>query len=245
MVRRERLRTRTQINKKVKVFVMKSYTIHLIRHGLTEANLSGRYAGATDIPVCLEGEARLKNLKENYEYPNVAVCYSSPLSRCVQTCNIIYPEIKPVILENLRECNFGDWEGKTTEELANEDGYAEWVGSGRSVEPPNGESGLDFCKRISVAFENIIKELVTNGTSSAAIFTHGGVIMQILSAYGLPKAGFYDWIVDNGCGYSIRVTPSLWMRDKVFEVYEKLPRGYNGEIKGEFKKLIENAKSLK
>ena len=54
--------------------------------------------------------------------------------------------------------------------------------------------------------------------------THGGVIMTILSAYGIPKAGFYDWIVGNGCGYSVRITPGLWMRDKVMEVYAKVPK---------------------
>ncbi len=228
---------------------MKSYNIHLIRHGLTEANLNGKYLGSTDMPVCPEGISRLRKLKEAYEYPNVAVCYSSPLSRCMQTCNMIYPEIKPVIAEKLRECNFGDWEGKTTEELMKEDGYTDWIGngleSGHSVKPPNGESGEEFYNRICSAFEKIVKGLMTDGITSAAVFTHGGVIMQILSTYGLPKAGFYEWIVDNGCGYSIRITPSLWMRDKVFEICEKLPRGCSGEISGEFKKLIENAKGLK
>ena len=63
------------------------------------------------------------------------------------------------------------------------------------------------------------------GNTSALIVTHGGVIMTILAAYGLPKAKFYDWMTDNGCGYSIRITPGLWMRSQVAEVFQKLPIG--------------------
>ena len=57
------------------------------------------------------------------------------------------------------------------------------------------------------------------------LVTHGGVIMGILSAYGLPRANFYDWMCESGCGYSMRITPGLWMRSHVAEVFETLPRG--------------------
>lgn len=224
---------------------MKSYTIHFIRHGMTEANLTGKYAGKWDIPVCPEGEEKLKNLKSSYEYPNSTEFYSSPLSRCVQTCNLIHPEVTPIIAEGLRECSFGEWEGKTTKELLEDERYISWVKSDRQIAPPGGESGSDFYKRICFAFEELVNSLVTRGVTSASVFTHGGVIMLILSAYGLPKAGFYDWIVDNGCGYSVRITPSLWMRDKVFEVYEKIPLGASGEVSGEFKDLIDSLNNKK
>ena len=47
--------------------------------------------------------------------------------------------------------------------------------------------------------------------------------MTLLSVYGLPQAKPFDWAVEDGCGYSMRIIPSLWMRDKVGEVYCKLP----------------------
>ena len=47
--------------------------------------------------------------------------------------------------------------------------------------------------------------------------------MTLLSVYGLPHAKPYDWRMDNGFGYSLRITPSLWMRDKVAEVYARIP----------------------
>ena len=44
---------------------MKTFKLHLIRHGMTAGNLQGLYIGSgTDIPLCDEGRAQLKELKE-------------------------------------------------------------------------------------------------------------------------------------------------------------------------------------
>ncbi len=219
---------------------MNSYVIHLIRHGMTTANLNGQYAGAWDIPVCLEGEEKLKDLKSKFKYPTIEKIYTSPLTRCKQTSGIIYPDISPIIVDGLKECSFGDWEGKTHIELSDDPVHLEWLKKGNSVTPPNGESWASMFKRVSESFENIVKAMMTQKIFSAAIFTHGGVIMSILCNYGFPKANFLDWMVDNGCGYSVRITPGLWMRDKVFEVYEKLPLGADVNISGKFKNLVNN-----
>ncbi len=219
---------------------MKSYTIHFIRHGMTEANLNGAYAGVIDIPVCKEGKNKLLELKNKYKYPESDIYLASPLSRCIQTCNILYPDINPQVIEGLREWNFGDWEGKTPNELLKDEKYKKWIESGRSgsFEVPNGESADEFGKRICATFEKIVYSMVSSGTTSATIFTHGGVIMSILATYGLPRAQFLNWVVDNGCGYSVRIMPSLWMRDRVVEVYDKAPEGSNNKISGKFKDLI-------
>lgn len=220
---------------------MKSYIIHFVRHGMTDANIKGQYAGSWDIPVSDNGKEKLKTLKSTYEYPSVQEYYSSPLSRCVETCGIIYPEVTPFIIDGFKECDFGDWEGKTTDELSSDPEYLKWIKSSK-IAPPNGESWEDFYKRLSDSFEDMVTSLMKRGVTSAAVFTHGGVIMSLMSMYGIPKAKPFDWMVDNGCGYSVRITPGLWMRDKVFEVYQKIPLGSNEEISGEFKNLIDNLK---
>ena len=62
---------------------MKTFKLHLIRHGMTAGNLQGLYIGSgTDIPLCDEGRAQLKELKERFEYPQVDTVFSSPLVRC-------------------------------------------------------------------------------------------------------------------------------------------------------------------
>ena len=51
---------------------MKYYKLHLIRHGLTQGNLDGRYIGSgTDLPLCAEGRAQLEELKAKFQYPDV------------------------------------------------------------------------------------------------------------------------------------------------------------------------------
>ncbi len=202
---------------------MKSYTIHLIRHGITQGNLLGQYIGRTDLPLAKEGIAQLEKLKIRSPYPTAQVYYTSPLKRCLQTLNILYPGAQPIVVEDLRECDFGDWEGKTAEELAGGADFAEWMESNRAVTPPNGEGGGEFMQRVCAAFEKLVEGMMRSGTGSAVIIAHGGTIMSILSAYGLPRANFYDWMTENGCGYSLRITPGLWMRSMVAEVYATIP----------------------
>ncbi len=221
---------------------MKSYKIHFIRHGITEANQKGIYAGSTDFPVSSDGKLRLKELSENYDYPLPNIIYTSPLKRCIQTCEIIYPESNPIIVDDLSECCFGDWEGKSAKELEKNEDFIKWLESGQRIAPPNGESGEQFTIRVCSVFDKIVENMMRSGITDASIITHGGVIMTILSAFGLPKAGFYDWIVDNGCGYSVRIMPSLWMRDKVVEVYANVPVGSSQQISGDFKYMIDVAR---
>lgn len=218
---------------------MKSYVINFIRHGMTQANINGQYVGVTDIPVCEEGLNKLKQLKNDCIYPKVEAYYSSPLKRCIQTCGVIYPEAEPIVIDGLKECDFGDWETKTPSELKDNAQYQAWIKSGRQLTPPNGESGEQFKKRLCNAVEKLIEDLMRNGITSSAVFAHGGVIMAILSLYGLPKLNPYELIVANGCGYSVRVTPGLWMRDKVFEICEKIPLGHVEKIGGKFKNMID------
>ena len=70
---------------------MKSYTIHLIRHGISQGNLLGQYIGVTDSPLSKEGKEQLKQLAEQNSYPYAQAYYTSPLSRCVDSLNLIYP----------------------------------------------------------------------------------------------------------------------------------------------------------
>ncbi len=202
---------------------MKSYTIHLIRHGVTQGNLLGQYVGRTDLPLAKEGIAGLEALKRRGPYPEAQVYYCSPLKRCVQTLNILYPGAQPIVVDDFRECDFGDWEEKTAQELSGGTDFVEWIASNRTVTPPNGENGGVFMQRVCAAFEKVVEGMMRSGITSAAIVTHGGTIMSILSAYGLPRANFYDWMTDNGCGYSLRITPGLWMRSMVAEVYATIP----------------------
>lgn len=202
---------------------MKSYIIHFIRHGAIDETLSGKYIGTTDVPLSDKGKMDLKKLDYEYRYPGTQVVFTSPLKRCTETCKILYPEQNPLSIANLSECNFGEWEGKTAEELKSDPDFEKWLAGDNSVKPPRGESNADFTRRICRMFESIVEGLMKTGTTESVIVTHGGVIMTLLAVYGLPQAKPFEWTMDNGFGYSLRVTPMLWQRDKVCEVFQTIP----------------------
>lgn len=202
---------------------MKSYIIHFIRHGAIDETLSGKYIGTTDVPLSDKGKMDLKKLDYEYRYPGTQVVVTSPLKRCTETCRILYPEQNPLSIANLSECNFGEWEGKTAEELKSDPDFEKWLAGDNSVKPPRGESNADFTRRICRMFESIVEGLMKTGTTESVIVTHGGVIMTLLAVYGLPQAKPFEWTMDNGFGYSLRVTPMLWQRDKVCEVFQTIP----------------------
>lgn len=202
---------------------MKSYIIHFIRHGAIDETLSGKYIGTTDVPLSEKGRLDLKRLDYDYRYPGTQVVFTSPLKRCTETCKILYPELNPLSIANLSECNFGEWEGKTAEEVKSDPDFEKWLAGDNSVKPPRGESNADFTRRICRMFESIVEGLMKTGTTESVIVTHGGVIMTLLAVYGLPQAKPFEWTMDNGFGYSLRVTPMLWQRDKVCEVFQTIP----------------------
>ena len=208
---------------------MKSYVIHFIRHGAIDETLAGKYIGTTDVPLSDKGKLALRKLDYEMKYPFTQVVFSSPLKRCTDTCKILYPNLTPLIIANLSECNFGEWEGKTADELKEDEDFQKWLAGDNTVKPPRGESNADFIRRVCRMFESIVEGLMKTGTTESAIVTHGGVIMTLLAVYGLPQAKPFEWTMDNGFGYSVRITPMLWQRDKVAEVYRRIPLEKDGE----------------
>ena len=91
------------------------------------------------------------------------------------------------------------------------------------MKPPFGESNEDFTRRVCSAFARIVEGLLKTGTDDACIITHGGVLMAILSNFGLPEAAATDWLTPSGCGYTMRIDPTLWMAGQKAEVIEEIP----------------------
>lgn len=200
---------------------MRTYKIHLIRHGLNEGVEEGRYIGHTDAPLSEEGRAQLEQMRDDYIYPGTQVVFSSPLKRCIDTAKILYPEKEPIIIDELKECNFGEFENKTADELADNEDFISWIKG--NTAPPFGESSNAFGNRVCAAFEKIANGMMKSEVFEAVIITHGGVAAAILSAYGLPSAPMHEWMVPNGCGYTLRLDPAMWMRARKFEVFAETP----------------------
>ena len=95
---------------------MKGYRISVIRHGRTAANDKGIYIGRTDFPLSDKGAAELAGKMDEFQYPNVARVYSSPLRRCTETAEILFPDVQIQTVDNLIEMDFGAFEGKSADE---------------------------------------------------------------------------------------------------------------------------------
>lgn len=165
----------------------------LIRHGRTQGNAEHRYTGCrTDEALCPDGIAQLRTLR----YPDADAVYASPLKRCVQTAGIIYPGKLVRIIDDLRECDFGAFEGRNYDELKDDPEYQSWLDSGGERPFPGGESKKEFSERCVAAFEAITAGL---DEGSYAFIVHGGTIMAIMEH--LTGGSYYDFQVQNGRGF--------------------------------------------
>ena len=200
---------------------MRSYKIYLIRHGLTDGNQNGAYIGSTDLPLSPQGVRNLNNLKEKIDYPAVEKVYTSPLLRAKQTANILYGDFIAETVDNLREYDFGDFEGKTGAELETHPDFFKWT-SGQIPCPPNGEDSTEFAKRVCLGLNQVVLDMMNEGIHTAAVIMHGGVIMTLLSCTALPRRRSLEWATDAGRGYLARITPSLYHSSGVIEIVDEI-----------------------
>ena len=177
--------------------------IVFIRHGKTEGNSKDRYIGITDEPIMETSAAELKCRK----YPPADILFVSPLIRCVQTAQIIYPDMEMIKVNDLRECDFGLFENKNYLEMSGLKEYDEWVASQGKAPVPGGEDPEEFSARCVRAFKDTLAEY--GGMGTLAFVVHGGTIMAIMERLASPYREFYKWRVKNGGGYSVKADDDL------------------------------------
>ncbi len=182
----------------------------LIRHGMTEGNRKSRYIGVTDEPLCPQGSRELAGRR----FPQAQAVFTSPLLRCRQSAQILYPQQKPRILERLAECDFGEFENKNWRELSGNPRYQQWIDSGGTLPFPGGESPKEFKARSVRGFEEAVEQCLSEGIAAAAFVVHGGTIMSVLERFANPSGDYYSWSVKNGEGYEARLEEALWASGK-------------------------------
>lgn len=212
---------------------MKGYRISVIRHGMTEANEKGIYIGSTDMPLSQKGASELCAKMDEYDYPVVHRVYSSPLKRCTETAEILFPSTEMCIVEDLKELDMGIFENKSVDELVKRDDYKEWLKGGKDTRPPGGESLEEMTARTYKALHEIIMDMMNDGLTHCAMITHAGVISNMLSCFGIPKYKPGQLKTLPGEGFDIIVTAQMWLNSQAFEIlslvpYEKIPEADDG-----------------
>lgn len=207
--------------------MLKYYKLHLIRHGLTQGNLEGRYIGSgSDLPLCEQGRSQLTALKQRFDYPQVPLVFTSPLLRARQSAELLFPQARLLALDDLREMNFGKFEGRRVEELVKDPEFAAWLDPKSHSVPEGAEGRAAFYERTGGMLMKLFEYMLRTHTEEAACVTHGGVIMSMLAQHALPQRRPEDWMTDPGAGYSVRLDAEMWMRDHLAEAYDVVPTGY-------------------
>ena len=172
-------------------------TIYLIRHGQTVDSEEKKYKGHIDVPLSEEGAEQARRLGEymtgmlvdgSHPANGLDNVFCSDLSRAVSTAEYISWSfgLKPHVMPEIRERNFGRWEGMTFDEIRAEypEEFDAWEDDPLKFSPVGGESTEDVRDRIMPAFNEIIR---SNHGKHIAIVAHGGVNRVILcEILGMP-----------------------------------------------------------
>lgn len=179
--------------------------IVLIRHGETEGNLEKRYIGKTNETLCKQGIKNLLARREAGYYPEAGKVYISPMKRCQETAELLYPGKPYHIVEELREMDFGIFEGKNYRELSDSKAYREWVEGGCAAKIPSGESRAVFEKRCVRSFCGVLEKEIRKEDKNrqqeeiaCAFVIHGGTIMALLHGMAYSQKDYYVYQCGNG-----------------------------------------------
>ena len=185
--------------------------IEIIRHGETPWMAEKKYQGKSDIPLSEAGIAKLRPASFIPEK-----VYVSGMIRAAQTARAIFPGVKQIVIPGFAEMDFGDFEGRSADDMANDPAYREWVDGWCMGRCPGGESTDEFCDRVCRAFEALMDQLEQDGEENCVIVAHGGTAMAVMNRYADQKKSFHEWHLRSGCGYIL--DSSDWKSSRTLEL---------------------------
>lgn len=152
--------------------------IYLLRHGQTEENRKGTYYGNLDVSLNEIGISQGNKAKEFFSNIKLDKVYVSDKKRTLEMATLVLgqgqKEIEVIQDKRISETNFGDFEGKTYQEIQKL--YPKecmcWQNNWKEFQPPKGESYIMLCERVKSFMEHIKKLECDN----ILICTHSGVI---------------------------------------------------------------------
>lgn len=162
--------------------------------------------GVTDEPLCEEGVKQICLRRGSLHRklaaagdPIPAQIYVSPMLRCRQSAELLFPDASQKVIDDFREMNFGEFEYKNYTELAGDTRYQAFIDSGGSTDFPGAEPQLQFRQRVRAAFRQCVQKDLQQ--EPFVFLVHGGTIMAILDAYADPHRDYFDWQVSAAGGY--------------------------------------------
>jgi len=167
----------------------------LARHGTCGTTT---FLGATDLPLSEEGRKQAAALAGVVASRKPARCFCSPLRRCLETASLALAgtQLRPEIDDDLREINFGRWEGRSFEEIARTEPEAvsRLACFDRAFAFPDGESIKAFRERV----RRVVKRMSGCAEGPVLAFTHSGVITAaICQLLGLHPRNYLSFSIQH------------------------------------------------
>ncbi|MDE5864061.1 MAG: phosphoglycerate mutase family protein [Lachnospiraceae bacterium] len=197
--------------------------LYLIRHGATKGNIEKRYVGSTDETLTREAVERLVEWRHRYseQLSQVQMVVVSPMKRCRQTADILFPGMRQYVVQDFQECDFGAFEYRNFRELDGNAAYQRFIDSCGECGFPGGENREVFQSRCVDGFEKLLSG---HREAHIALVVHGGTIMALLDRYSFPHRDYYDWQTDNGTGFIIEADRDLETGEWKFNVIGTLDK---------------------
>lgn len=167
--------------------------IFIVRHGQTEWSEAGKHTSRTDLPLTRAGRAQASGLASEFAGERFALVLCSPLRRARETCELAGQAEHAVLSDDIREWNYGDYEGLTTPEIRERD--PDWNLWEQGC--PGGERPDQIAARADRALDRL---RAAGGTT--VVFAHGH-ILRVLTARWLgmpPSAGARFALAAGGVG---------------------------------------------
>lgn len=156
-------------------------TIYLVRHAEAQGNIERRFQGHFDGKISENGEKQLQYLKKRFKKIPLHAVYSSPLSRAVDTAEMVdyYAELPIVLDRNLMEICGGGFEGKKYSELPElfPQEWENWDKEPHKFRAPGGESMRQCFERMKAVMNRIVH---ANMGHTVAVVSHGCALRNYL-----------------------------------------------------------------
>lgn len=174
--------------------------IYLIRHGETPSNSGKRFQGQMNVQLNATGIMQAKKMAEFMKDKHIDVIYASPLLRASTTAaQLAMAKNMPYkILDDIKEINFGDWEGKLYSEIYDKEPeeFDKFLICPGDWTPPNGESFVDAMERVKRAYKFLAEEV--GHDKDIALVSHGGNIrLQLCMLLGIPINNMWKMSLNN------------------------------------------------
>ncbi len=173
-----------------------SLCVYLLRHGETEYSKTGGYCGSLNPELTPEGQQMAQAFADRYQsFPWQAV-YASPMKRTIATAKPLCEAtgMTMEVRDGLREIEYGEWEGKTQEEVKGQygDDYVHWLAEPAWNPPTGGETSIQIASRANLVMAEI-EEKYTTG--NVLVVSHKATIRIILcSLLGIDLGRYRDRI---------------------------------------------------